>query len=273
VAKKKSKSRAAREAAQAVAVPAKPAGGEANVLPIAIGLIVVLAAGAWLWSSREAAEPSFRDSPRSHEDRASADAHEDEAPLPPIDPRLLTPAALTEHAPETFAVELDTTAGNIIIDVHRAWSPNGADRFYNLVRAGYYTDVAFFRVLDGFMAQCGIHGRGEVNRAWQHATIPDDPVVQHNTRGFVTFATGGPNTRTTQFFINYGDNSRLDATGFSPFGQVRDMTAVDALDGRYGEGAPQGHGPEQGRLQAEGNAYLHRDFPELDYIESARILP
>ena len=104
------------------------------------------------------------------------------------------------------------------------------------------------------------------------STFPDDPVVQHNTRGFVSFATGGPGTRTTQFFISYADNSRLDATGFSPFGHVRDMAAVEGLDGRYGEGAPSGAGPEQGRLQSEGNVYLRADFPELDYIQSARIL-
>lgn len=232
-------------------------------------VIVVLALAAWLWSRGQGPSPAGSSADthaRSHDaDRAAP-------PLAQIDPRLLDPSALTERAPETFTVALDTTAGDIEIDVHRAWSPNGADRFYNLVRAGYYTDVAFFRVVEGFMVQCGISGRPELNRVWRNATFPDDPVVQHNTRGFVSFATGGPNTRTTQFFINFGDNSRLDATGFSPFGQVRDMAVVDRLESMYGEGAPSGRGPEQGRIQSEGNAYLRADFPELDYIESARIV-
>ena len=270
MAKKKSRSKAARQA-QAQVAARQPAGSETNIVRIAIGVIACLALGAWLWS-RGGNSPQGDAGGR----RARATAHDETPQVPPtlgpIDPRLLDPSALHDQAPETFAVLLDTTVGDITIDVHRSWSPNGADRFYNLVRAGYYTDIAFFRVLEGFMAQCGIHGRAQVNAAWRNATIPDDPVVQHNTRGFVTFATGGPGTRTTQFFINYGDNSRLDATGFSPFGQVRDMTAVDALEGRYGEGAPSGLGPEQGRLQSEGNAYLRADFPELDYIESARIV-
>ncbi len=194
-------------------------------------------------------------------------------PSGPVDPRLLNPAALGVRAPNDYVVELTTTEGTITIDVHRAWSPYGADRFYALVTAGYYTDVAWFRVIDGFMAQCGIHGRPEVNRAWQRATIPDDPAgVQHNTRGMVTFATGGANTRTTQFFINLVDNSRLDSMGFSPFGLVRDMAAVDRLHDGYGEGAPAGRGPAQSRIQAEGNTYLRAEFPELDYIQSARVL-
>jgi peptidyl-prolyl cis-trans isomerase A (cyclophilin A) len=194
-------------------------------------------------------------------------------PSGPVDPRLLNPAALNARAPETFAVELTTTEGPIVIDVRRAWSPNGADRFYNLVQAGYYTDIAWFRVISGFMAQCGIHGRPEVNRAWQRATIDDDPPAgQHNTRGMVSFAMGGPNTRTSQFFISLVDNSRLDSMGFTPFGHVRDMAVVDRLNAVYGEGAPGGRGPEQGRIQSEGNTYLRAQFPELDYILSARVL-
>ena len=196
------------------------------------------------------------------------------APATPADPRLLNPATLTATAPAQFAVELTTTEGAIVIDVTRAWSPNGADRFYNLVQNGFFDDVAFFRVIDGFMAQTGISGNPQVAAAWQHANIQDDPAgVQHNSRGFVSFATAGPNTRTTQFFINLVDNSRLDGMGFSPFGRVRDMTHVDALYHGYGESAPAGHGPTQGRLQSEGNAYLRASFPELDYIRSARILP
>jgi peptidyl-prolyl cis-trans isomerase A (cyclophilin A) len=197
-------------------------------------------------------------------------------PVPPgpVDPRLMAPATLTATAPATFAVELTTTKGIVIIDVTRAWAPNGADRFYNLVQNGFFSDVAFFRVIDGFMAQCGIHGNPTVARAWQSARIADDPAAgaQHNTRGMVSFATAGPGTRTTQFFVNLVDNSRLDAMGFTPFGRVRDMTHVDQLHHGYGEGAPAGHGPTQARLQTEGNTYLRAEFPALDYIVSARVL-
>lgn len=194
-------------------------------------------------------------------------------PAPAPDPRLQTPAALVEQAPETFSVWIDTTKGPIVIDVTRAWSPQGADRFYNLVKAGYYTDVAFFRVIEGFMAQIGIHGDPAMNTVWQNANIQDDPVVQSNTRGMVTYAkTGAPNSRSTQFFINFSDNSRLDGMGFSPFGRVRDMSTVDQLHAGYGEGAPSGRGPDQGRIQREGNTYLRSEFPNLDYIRSARIV-
>jgi peptidyl-prolyl cis-trans isomerase A (cyclophilin A) len=185
----------------------------------------------------------------------------------------MTPGALSATAPATFAVELTTTEGIVIIDVTRAWSPNGADRFYNLVVNGFFTDIAFFRVIDGFMAQGGIHGNPTVSRAWQRASILDDPPAgQHNTRGMVSFAMAGPNSRTTQFFISLVDNSRLDGMGFTPFGRVRDMTHVDGLYHGYGEGAPAGHGPTQARMQSEGNTYLHAEFPELDYIQSARVL-
>jgi peptidyl-prolyl cis-trans isomerase A (cyclophilin A) len=188
----------------------------------------------------------------------------------------MTPTALTARAPASYTVELDTTAGTIRLDVTRAWAPNGADRFYNLVTNGFYTDVAFFRVIDGFMAQCGIHGTPTVAAAWAHANIPDDPTegAQHNTRGFASFATAGPGTRTTQFFINLVDNSRLDGMGFTPFARVResDMPHADALYHGYGEGAPAGRGPQQGRIQSEGNAYLRAAFPELSYIRSARVL-
>lgn len=188
-------------------------------------------------------------------------------------PALRNPALATETAPATYAVEFNTAKGNIIIDVTRAWAPLGADRFYNLVKIGYFTDVAFFRVIEGFMAQAGLHGDPEINRVWRDANIQDDPVTQRNTRGMVSFATAGPNTRTNQFFINFGDNSRLDGMGFAPFGRVRDMAIVDRIHNGYGEGAPMGRGPSQGRIQSQGNTYLRSDFPDLDYIRSARILP
>ena len=190
-------------------------------------------------------------------------------------PGFTDPAKLTEKAPETFKAQFDTTKGKFTIEVTRSLSPNGADRFYNLVRSGYFTDVAFFRVVPGFMCQFGIHGDPAVSAKWREAAIPDDPVKGSNTRGTITFAMGGPNTRTTQFFINFGDNSALDGQNFPPFGKVTDgMAVVDKIYGGYGD-APQfgGHGPDQGRIQMEGNAYLKKDFPNLDYIKSAVILP
>ena len=190
---------------------------------------------------------------------------------PVIENRTEAPPEKTK-APDRYSVELDTTKGPIVIDVRREWSPAGADRFYELVQSGYYTDVAFFRVIGCFMAQVGSSGDPAVNAAWRTRTIPDDPVRASNTRGTVTFATSGPNSRTTQFFINFADNSRLDGMGFSPFGKVRDMAPVDALYDGYGEGAPGGRGPSQGRMQSEGNAYLKASFPKLDYIEGAKII-
>jgi peptidyl-prolyl cis-trans isomerase A (cyclophilin A) len=175
------------------------------------------------------------------------------------------------RAPDRYTVRMETTEGPIVIDVTRAWAPNGADRFHALVREGYFTDIAFFRVLSGFMAQAGIHGDPAVAARWRDRRIQDDPVREHNTRGMVSYAMAGPNTRTTQFFINFGDNQNLDGMGFAPFGRVRDMAAVDRLYAEYGEGAPRGRGPAQGRLQSEGNAYLRAEFPELDYIRSATI--
>jgi peptidyl-prolyl cis-trans isomerase A (cyclophilin A) len=185
---------------------------------------------------------------------------------------LLDPSKATEKAPERFRVRFETTKGPFVVEVHRKWAPRGADRFYNLVKLGYYDGVTFFRVLDDFMAQFGIHGDPKVSRVWRDARIPDDPVIQSNTRGMVTFATAGPDTRTTQIFINYKDNSSLDGMGFAPFGRVVEgLKVVDALYSGYGEGAPRGSGPDQARAQAEGNDYFRREFPKLDHIETARL--
>lgn len=189
----------------------------------------------------------------------------------PASPALLNPAAATEQAPARYSVSLATTKGEVIIDVTRAWAPKGADRFYNLVKLGYLNDVAFFRVISGFMAQVGIHGDPAVNAAWRVAKIDDDAPTQSNTRGMVSFATSGPDSRTTQFFVNFGDNANLDGMGFAPFGKVRDMAPVDALYSGYGEGAPSGAGPMQMRVQTEGNRYLRAEFPQLDYIRTATI--
>jgi len=176
------------------------------------------------------------------------------------------------RTPDQYTVELDTTKGAIVIDVRREWAPHGADRFYELVQNGYYNDVAFFRVIGGFMAQVGISGDPALNAEWREKRIPDDPVKASNARGTVTFATSGPDSRTTQFFINFTDNSRLDGMGFAPFGKVKDMAPVEALYDGYGEGAPRGRGPSQGQLQAMGNAYLRESFPKLDYIKGAKII-
>lgn len=187
--------------------------------------------------------------------------------------KLADPARLTAKAPDVFKAKFDTSKGVFVIEVHRDQAPNGADRFYNLVSNGYYDDVRFFRVISGFMAQFGINGSPEVNTAWKSATIADDPVKESNTRGSVSFAMRGPDTRTTQLFINYADNTRLDSMGFAPIGKVVEgMDVVDALYSAYGEGAPRGRGPDQGRIQSEGNAYLAAEFPELDYVKSATIV-
>ncbi|RPI28417.1 MAG: peptidylprolyl isomerase [Acidobacteria bacterium] len=185
----------------------------------------------------------------------------------------MDPTRAVEQAPATYNVKFETTKGDILIKVTRSWAPNGADRFYNLVKIGFLDDTGFFRVLPGFMAQFGINGNTEVNRIWKNSEIPDDPVKESNRRGFVTFATAGPNTRTTQLFINFADNSSLDGQGFAPIGKVVEgMSVVDSIYSGYGEGSPQGKGPNQGFIQGGGNQYLKKFFPELDYIKKATIV-
>ena len=189
---------------------------------------------------------------------------------------LKNPAGLKETAPATYKVNFDTSIGAFVVEVHRDWAPNGADRFYNLVKNGYYDGLRFFRVIPNFMVQFGISGDPALNTVWQEARIPRDPVKQSNTRGYVTYAMRGgpqgPDTRTVQVFINFGDNSPLDKDGFAPFGRVTSgMNVVDKIYAGYGEGAPSGNGPDQGRVQSQGNAYLTKDFPKLDFIKKATI--
>jgi peptidyl-prolyl cis-trans isomerase A (cyclophilin A) len=187
---------------------------------------------------------------------------------------LANPAALTEPAPANYKARFDTSKGAFVIQVNRAWAPHGADRFYNLVKNGFYDNVRFFRVISGFMVQFGINGDPQISAHWRQANIPDDPVRQSNKRGMITFATAGPNTRTTQVFINFADNAGLDGQGFAPFGQVvSGMKVVDSLNAEYGEGAPRGRGPDQGRLQIEGNAYLVAHFKRMDFVKKATIVP
>ena len=194
------------------------------------------------------------------------------APALAQSPNLANPAALKEQAPASYKARLDTSKGVVVIQVTRAWAPHGADRFYNLVKNGFYDNVRFFRVISGFMVQFGINGNPALSAHWREASIPDDRVTQSNKRGMITFATAGPNTRTTQVFINFADNSNLDGMGFAPFGKVvSGMNVVDSLNAEYGEGAPRGRGPDQARLQTEGNAYLARSFARMDYVKKATI--
>jgi peptidyl-prolyl cis-trans isomerase A (cyclophilin A) len=198
------------------------------------------------------------------------------APAPTLTPaeaakqRLLNPAQLNEKAPETFRAKFTTSKGDFIVEVTRAWSPNGADRFFNLVKNGYYNDCRFFRVIDDFMVQFGINGDPSLNQVWNKAQFTDDPVKESNKRGYVTFAMSGqPNSRTTQVFINYKDNSFLDDQRFAPFGRVVDgMDIVDSFYSDY-QGVPSDNQPQ---IQTRGNAYLNKEFPRLDYIKSASIL-
>ena len=172
-----------------------------------------------------------------------------------------------EKAPDHFKVRFDTTKGPVLIQVERAWAPLGADRFYTLVRAGFFKGDRFFRVVPKFIVQFGINGDPKVAERWKHANLKDDPVTENNMRGTLSFASAGPMSRTTQLFINLNDNVQLDGSGFAPFGRVIDgMQAIDAIDQEYGEQ------PKQERIEAEGNGYLEKEFPKLDYIKSAAIV-
>jgi peptidyl-prolyl cis-trans isomerase A (cyclophilin A) len=181
---------------------------------------------------------------------------------------LLDPAKLTAKAPQTFTTTFDTTRGTFEIEVHRAWAPHGADRFYNLVQNGFYDGVEFFRVVPGFVVQFGISPYPTVSAAWRNAAIPDDPVTTHNLRGGVTFASAGPSTRTTQVFINLGNNARLDTSGFARFGTVtKGMNVVDQLYSGYADEPS----AQQGQIEANGNDWLAQNYPKLDSIKTAKV--
>jgi len=202
---------------------------------------------------------------------ASQEDKPKEIPKALLDPSL---PEWKEKAPDSFKAKFTTSKGDFTILVERAWAPLGADRFHALVKNGFYDGVRFFRVISGFMAQFGLNGAPEVDKAWREATIKDDPVVKDNLRGWVTYAKRGPDTRTTQVFINFKDNKSLDSQGFSPFGQVVEgMEVVDKLYGKYGDGPPRGSGPNQEKIRSEGNAYLDAKFKELDFVKTARIVP
>lgn len=187
---------------------------------------------------------------------SSQSSHEEQMSDKPIGP-----------APAVFRVKFDTSKGPFVVEAHRTWAPYGADRFYELVQKKFYDDARFFRVVKGFVVQFGISGYPEVAAHWRNKTIQDDPVKETNARGTVTFATAGPNTRTTQLFINLADNTRLDSMGFSPFGRVVEgMDVIDRINGEYGET------PDQSRIESEGNQYLNANFPNMDYIKTARVV-
>jgi len=196
--------------------------------------------------------------------REPAQAKAAGGPNPLLDPQS---SEMRASAPASFRARFETGTGSFVVEVTRAWAPHGADRFYNLVRHGFYDGARFFRVVPGFVVQFGLSGDPAVSARWRPATIPDDPVTQHNTRGTLTFATAGPNTRTTQLFINYRDNNRLDGMGFAPLGRVVD--GMDVVDRIY---AGDGERPDQGRIEAQGNAYLAAQFPRLDSIARATIV-
>jgi peptidyl-prolyl cis-trans isomerase A (cyclophilin A) len=180
----------------------------------------------------------------------------------------LASTSAQEQAPEQFKVQFETSKGNFIIEVTRKWAPIGADHFYDLVQKGFYNECRFFRVVPGFMVQFGINGDPAVQKNFRDATIKDEPTVASNAPGFITYAkSGAPNSRTTQLFINYGDNSFLDNQGFAPFGRVVEgMDVVTAINSKHGER------PDQGAIQSQGNAYLKERFPDLDYIKSVKLV-
>ncbi len=220
-----------------------------------LSLAAVIAAGAWMLTASSPA-------------RAASAGKPGKAAL------LLDPSKSVLKAPKEFKVLFKTTNGSFIVDFRRDWAPLGVDRVYNLVKDGFFNGDAFFRVVPGFVVQFGLNGSPQVNAAWRQARIQDDSSTGHsNKRGTVVFATAGPDTRTTQLFINLADNPMLDQTGFVPLGEaISGMDVVRSLFSGYGDGPPQGVGPDQGQVAAQGNAYLKKNFPKLDYIKSARVI-
>jgi len=205
--------------------------------------------------------------PAPSETTASAPAA---APKPGFDRALLRASVLKDKAPDTFQVRFATTRGDFTVTVHRDWAPMGADRFYNLVKHHFYDNGSFFRVVPGFVVQFGLSAYPPVNAAWRKANLQDDPVTQSNRKGYLTFATAGPNTRTTQVFISLKDNARLDGMGFAPFGVVdgAGMKVVEMLYDQYGDEA----GPDQGQIEAQGKPYLDKGWPKLDSIKTATLV-
>jgi peptidyl-prolyl cis-trans isomerase A (cyclophilin A) len=235
-------------------------------------LLGVSVAALFGWAARgqvAASQSSIQTQPKSSSSSGQ------KASASPYERVLLRPALLTAKAPATFEARFITTKGDFTITVTREWAPFGADRFYNLVRHHFYDNASFFRAIKGFMVQFGISAYPPVTAAWEHAPIKDDPVVQSNLRGYVSYAKPNePNTRTTQVFINLVDDKRLDGMGFAPFGQVTDgMDVVDQLYTGYGDGSDMGgKGPVQDSISKLGKPYLDKNFPELDSIKTTRLI-
>jgi peptidyl-prolyl cis-trans isomerase A (cyclophilin A) len=240
------------------------------VILFAAGLFTVVIPASGQTGNTAPAKPKSSTAQKSTAPRTAAAS----AAKSSYDRALLHPALLKDKAPETYQVKFETSKGDFTVSVTRAWAPLGADRFYNLAEHHFFDNEGFFRVLKGFVAQFGISAYPALNAVWQKATFKDDPVTQSNKKYFVTFATAGPSTRTTQLFINLADNPRLDGMGFAPYGQVTEgMNVVDTLYADYGEGPPTGSGPDQDKIQEQGKAYLDKNFPNLDYIKTTTLTP
>ncbi len=233
-----------------------------KTLPVSLLVIVAIAVPLCAHSSGAGQSPA----PKSASATAQAPKKTAAPASPAANRALLHPALLNAKAPSLFKVRFTTTKGEFLIEVHRDWAPLGADRFYNLMKTGFFNDAYFFRVVPRFVVQFGLSPDPAINQAWAHTEFRDDPVKQTNSKGSITFATRGPSSRTTQLFINLSDNARLDAMGFSPFGSVTEgMDVVEKLYSGYGEA------PNQGRITTEGKAYLERSFPLLDSIKTAKL--
>jgi len=230
-----------------------------------------LAVAAFLVMGVSAQTPAQKTAPKSGAAGPGTTAKKGPAtPARLYDRALLRPALLKDKAPEQYKVKFVTTRGEFTVAVTRGWAPLGADRFYNLVKHHFYDNASIFRVVPNFVAQFGISAYPAVTTAWRPTDIKDDPVTQSNKRGYITFATSGPNTRTTQVFINFKDNSRLDGMGFAPFGVVEGdgMKVVDMFYDQYGDNA----GPDQGKIETQGKPYVDKGWPKLDTIKSATLL-
>lgn len=226
--------------------------------PLALLLALPLVLGCSQAATEAGADTSTGDATAAATDEGGVDLSNPRMP------------ALNEQAPDTFKARFETSQGDFVVKVDRSWSPHGADRFYNLVKSGYFDGVRFFRAVDNFMVQFGIHGDPKIAMRWLEATIPDDPVKQSNKRGLITYAMSGqPNSRSVQVFINYKDNAFLDAQGFAPFGEVIEgMEVVDSFYKGYGERTTSA----QGQIASLGNTFLDINFPKLDEIETARLV-
>lgn len=225
-------------------------------------------------ASAEKATPDKPDAGKTAPEKAKAEGPPPPTPLPEgANPALTNPELAKETAPASYKCTLDTSKGAIVVQVTREWAPNGADRFYNLCKIGYFDNAKFFRNIKGFMVQFGMSAYPAATAVWQESTIEDDPVVKSNKPLYVTFAkTNAPNSRSTQIFINHGDNANLDSMGFAPFGQVVEGgDVVGALFTGYGEGAPSGRGPNQAILAKFGDVYLSEAFPMLDKINKTTV--